>query len=114
MKNSSIFKKPKPSTLHRQINGTFFETWPIDYIWAEPNRRKQIARLLVTFVIFVKIVTLFTMGFLVFAIPVFISSKDAYPDSYEESRADSIFGRKLWQITDNKRMFNQFHYDFSN
>lgn len=88
-------------SIEKSINGTFFESWPIDYIWAIPSVKSQVARLSITAIIFAKIVILLFLGFLVFFVPVLFDLKDVYTqEDARESRMDSIFGHRYWNSED--------------
>ena len=71
----------------RKINGTYFESWPLDYIWAESSLKKQFTRMLITIVIYKKIAIFLALASLIFWIPVFTSSEGFFP-SYAENKEE--------------------------
>lgn len=73
----------------KKSNETYFESWPLDYIWAESNLKKQFTRMLITIIIYKKIAIFLALASLIFWIPVFTSSEGFFPSYAEEKEEES-------------------------
>ena len=86
----TLFKQSISSLSNsKKINGTYFESWPLDYIWAESSLKKQFTRMLITIVIYKKIAIFLALSSLIFWIPVFTSSEGFFPSYAEEKEEES-------------------------
>jgi hypothetical protein len=88
-KYPSILNKISSIFNSRKINGTYFESWPLDYIWAESSLKKQFTRMLITIIIYKKIAIFLALASLIFWIPVFTSSEGFFPSYTEEKEEES-------------------------
>ncbi|KAL7034802.1 hypothetical protein ACKWTF_008101 [Chironomus riparius] len=109
----SLFKQSISSLSNsKKINGTYFESWPLDYIWAESSLKKQFTRMLITIVIYKKIAIFLALSSLIFWIPVFTSSEGFFPSYAEEKEEESrSYGGKNDQLHENLAYFEERKYD---